>query len=167
MSCIGFLTEQKSEAYIKKTLNFLKNYDELLFIKEKNIKKVKNVKFDIFIINQKIESIDILRDILQNTTYLIINTDIDNDFRILGECNLTIITYGFKRKATITVSSVEEENVFICIQRGIYKNNNDNIYPQEIRIKLKEQYEVYDLLIIVAILLLQKEPLQNKINLFP
>ena len=155
MSWIGFITDCKSENYIRRILSQYKKDDGILFLREKNISNVKNIKFDILVINQKIENIQDLRKNLENTKYLIINTDIENDFSKIGKCNLTIITYGFNAKATITVSSVDEDTVFICIQRNIRIKNGKCIEPQEIQANIEQPCDIYSLLQIISVLLVE------------
>ena len=45
--------------------------------------------------------------------------------------NINVITYGFNSKSTVTTSSVNEENLLLCIQRTILNINNKKIEPQE------------------------------------
>ena len=44
---------------------------------------------------------------------------------------IKIITFGFNTKATITISSVKEEKIIVCLQRYIEKINGEIIDTQE------------------------------------
>ena len=75
---------------------------------------------------------------LENATYVIINSDIENNLNILENIKGTVLTYGFNSKATITASSVEDEEIIVCLQRTLQTKSGKNIEPQEMRIKLCE-----------------------------
>ena len=45
---------------------------------------------------------------------------------------MTVITYGFNSKATITASSVEEDQVMVCLQRTMKTREGKQMEPQEI-----------------------------------
>lgn len=136
MTFIGFLTEKKDENNFKKELKtMLEKFNikaVVVAINEKNIENVKNIKFQTIIIDRNIEekAIDKLKNILKVTKYIIVNADVIYMEKI-ENMNLTIITYGFASKCTITASSVDEEDMLFCLQRSIYNIYNKKIEPQE------------------------------------
>ncbi len=165
MVFIGLITDSKSESNIEKLLSYNKFLVEnkVIFIKEKNIDNIKNVHFDTVIINKKFEKIDELNKILQNAKNVIINMDIDAKYEELNITNSNLITYGFNSKSSITISSVTDDDVLICVQRNIY-NNYGEIELQEIKLEYNENYSIYDL-IIVLVLFLIYVPDYDKINI--
>ena len=74
----------------------------------------------------------------QKANYFVINSDIKENLSILENLNLMLITYGYNRKATITASSIEENNMMICLQRSIKNVYQEEVEPQEIEIKITE-----------------------------
>lgn len=151
MFFIGIITNQKNEAYIKKEL--LEIEKNIIFINEKNISNVKNVKFETIIIDDSIENKAELRKIIENAKYVILNTDIQINLNILDDLNLIVITYGFNNKSTFTVSSIGENNMIICLQRIIYDKNNTIIEPQEYKLEIPKNVERH---IIIAICIIKK-----------
>ncbi|MBQ9297463.1 MAG: hypothetical protein IJ223_00240 [Clostridia bacterium] len=140
MAFIGIITSTKNEETLKKTLvKTLKNCNvkhNLIIINEENIDNMKNIKFNSIIMNKEnnIEENkkDILNQIINNTKYLIINSDIYTNKDEQYNSNATIITYGYNLDATLTTSSVSDEEVLLCIQRDIQLGDKTKIEPKEI-----------------------------------
>ncbi len=141
MFFVGIITNQKNEAYIKKELLKIGIEKNVIFINEKNITNVKNVKFETLIIDDKVENKTQLRKIIEGAKYIILNSDIPIDLELMDNLNLTVITYGFNNKATFTESSIEENNIIICLQRIIYNKNNEVVEPQEFKLEVPENVE--------------------------
>lgn len=142
MSLIGIITNQKNEMYIKKEL--LKNSisDNIIFINEKNISNMKNIKFEVIVIDKKINNKVEFRKIISGANNIILNMDIEVDIDIVNNLNLKIITYGFNSKSTFTVSSVTENSVIICLQRTILNIYDKKIEPQEYQLKNDKNIEI-------------------------
>ena len=80
---------------------------------------------------------DIVYKIFNNAEYLVMNADVNlGNFKLIDK-EVKIITFGFKQKATITASSVEE-NLMVYLQREIEDVNKKVIEPQEILIKTED-----------------------------
>ena len=148
MAFVGIVVDKKEENLFENKLNEifskLEQKNTIILINDTSVENIKNVKFEIVLIDncKTIKNLDKLRNIIQNTSYLVINTDNCNTDIIKG-IELTVISYGFNTKATITMSSVEEEKMIFCIQRNI-KNLRDNIIEaQEIDIKIQEESSKY------------------------
>ena len=139
MFFIGIITNQKNEIYVKNKLN----EENILFINDKNISNMKNIKFEAIVVDNKINNRSDLRKILSNTKYVILNSDIEFDLEVFKELNVTVITYGFNSKSTFTVSSLTENNIIICLQRIIFKPNGNKIEPEEYQIENEENVEKY------------------------
>lgn len=139
MFFIGIITNQKNERYVKNELS----QKNILFINDKTIANMKNIKFDAIVIDNKINNRNNLRKILSNTKYVILNSDIEIDLEVIKGLDTTIITYGFNSKSTFTVSSLTENNIIICLQRIIFKPNGKKVEPGEYQLKLDENTEKY------------------------
>ena len=156
MPFIGIIADEKKEKIIRRELvHELKLKESLVLdINEKNIENIKNVKFETIIIDRKFKNIEKLKKILAEAIYVVINTDIIKNLNILENLELTVITYGFNSKATITASSVTEESSLICLQRTIENIHSQKIEMQEI--KIEDINDINLSMIIVAIMLIYK-----------
>ena len=79
MFFIGIITNQKNERYVKNELS----QENILFINDKTIANMKNIKFDAIVIDNKINNRNNLRKILSNTKYVILNSDIEIDLEVI------------------------------------------------------------------------------------
>ena len=55
---------------------------------------------------------------------------------IKTESPVKVITFGFNSKATITISSVNDEKIIVCLQRELEIADNKIIESQEKEIKM-------------------------------
>ena len=148
MFFIGIISEEKNEKYIKEMLKHNINNSNVIFINEKNIDNIKNVKFKIIVLNKELINKN-LESILLNAEYLILNSDIN--VKLVENLNLKVITYGFNSKATVTASSITEEEMLVCIQRNIVDMYNNKFEPQEINIERNELLDIYDNMYIMCL----------------
>ena len=149
------LVDIESENNIKQLLNNNNVFSDnnVIFINEKNIDNIKNVHFDTVIINKEFEKYDELNKLLNNAKNVVINMDIKIECQQLNIVNSNLITYGFNSKSSITISSVTDDDVLICVQRNIY-NNYGEIELQEIKLENNEKYSIYDLITILILFLI-------------
>ena len=77
---------------------------------------------------------------------------------------IKLITFGFNSKATITISSIKEEKVIICLQRNIQKSDNEIIESQEkeMEINKKSDKKIYNELAVFIIKELHNLPKNHK-----
>lgn len=153
MTFIGVATAGKDEDYIIKTIekNLKGKSVKVISINNNTIQNIKNVKFetvvvdDIFIkkekkYNSKIQkNKEILKSIINNSKNIILNSDIIENLDMVKNLNLSVITYGFNSKATITMSSLDEDNMLVCLQRNIKIIDGSIVEPQEVNIELDEK----------------------------
>ena len=140
MAFIGIITSNKNEEILKKAvIESLKNREtkhNVIIINEENIDNMKNIKFNSIIMNKENNIKEkrklVLKQILKNANYLIINSDIYTKLDMVANINIAVITFGYNLKATVTASSVNEEKILLCIQRNIKIDNKTNIEPKEI-----------------------------------
>ena len=73
-----------------------------------------------------------------------------------------IITYGFNAKATVTISSIKDENTMLCVQRTI-NGAKEIIDVQEFSIQIEKNNvnKLYNVLVIFTILAIYGEILQK------
>ena len=134
---IGLISKNKNIELIRE----LSLYEDVQAFNIKEEEDFKNNKIDILVLEDLIISKDILENQINDIKYLIIQDNIsDIQFNLDKEIN--IITFGFNHKSTVTVSSVTEENIVICIQRMIKTINNNEIQPQEKIIKNNNKYNI-------------------------
>jgi hypothetical protein len=126
MPFVGIVTSKKTEKEFKKIENSI-------IVSSENADSLKNVKFEVLIINGKINfKEELIKRIISNSKIILINADLKNKINI--EDKVIVITYGLNSKATVTASSLEDE-IIICIQRCFNKINDEMVEPQEIKIK--------------------------------
>jgi len=165
MIFIGIVTDLESQNNISELLkkNNILNENNVIFINEKNIDNIKNVHFDTVIINREFKKIDELNHVLLNVKNIVINMDLNIDWEELNIREVNVITYGFNSKSSITISSVTDDDVLICIQRNI-NSKYGKIELQEIKLENKNGYNIYDLIMIVIIYILHF-PSNDKIHI--
>ena len=156
MPFIGIISKENDSNFIKNTItkNSKTNKFEIVNINKKSIENIKNIKFDILVVNENIEYLlkvsKYLEDIINKSHYIIINSDIKNNLSLLKNIRTNIITYGFNAKATITISSIKQIN-------------EKMIDEQEFNIKIEKNNvnKFYNILIIFTILAIYGEILQK------
>ncbi len=168
MPFIGIISKENDSNYIKNIINknAIKSKFEVININKKSIENIKNIKFDILVICENIEKMlkesSYLEDIIKKSCYLVINSDIKENFSLLKDIEANIITYGFNAKSTITISSIKDDKLMLCLQRSI-KGIFSIIEEQEFNIEIKRNNvnKLYNILVIFAILAIYGEILQK------
>ena len=143
MFFVGVVTNQKNELYMKNKLCKIMPVEKIIFITEKNITNIKNIQFETIVIDAKINNKTEIRKIVSNSKYVILNSDIDANVEMMNDLKLTVFTYGFNNKSTFTVSSIQEKNMIICLQRIILNKRKRIIEPQEYEIEIEENIDKY------------------------
>lgn len=155
MPLVGIIAKRKEIQAIKKEIKD-KNI-EIVEITKDSIKNVRNIRFEeiIFLqnINLKEDEYKYMKEIILNTKYLIINGDIEIGIlkNIKIEKIIKIITFGFNSKSTITISSVKDEKIIVCLQRNIEKTNGEILESQEKEIISRENKNIYNNLVVFII----------------
>ena len=159
MFFIGIISNKdysKIETELYKKLD--KNEFTIINITNDTINAIKNIKYDVILIvdvNSILpENNDILKQIINNSKYLVINTDIEYDLEILNDLEINVITYGFNSKTTITASSIGTDNLLVCIQRNIINIYGKIIEQQDKKVDITGKYNANYMLGIVAILII-------------
>lgn len=157
MPLIGVIAKKKDIQAIKKKIPI--NDCEIIEINRESINNLKNIKFEeiIFLqdINLQENEYKCMRNIISKSQYLIINADIEIETlkKIKIEKPIKLITFGFNSKATITISSIKEEKIIVCLQRNIEKFDNEIIEEQEKEIKISKgkDKKIYNELVVFII----------------
>ena len=169
MPFIGVIAKENDSNFIKNEIlkNAKNNKFEIIKINQKSIENMKNVKFDALVVNENIENLlrgsKYLEYMIDKSKYVIINSDIKNNLAWLKNTGASVVTYGLNSKSSLTVSSIKEENILICVQRTIQGINGILIEEQERNMKLEKNNvnKVYNVLAIFAILQIYGENLQK------
>lgn len=164
MTFIGVFSNRKEYDKLKKGLLLynLANI-EIININNQNIDSLKNIKFDLLVITDNLfNSLDFsqtqtndIKNVIDNAKNIMINIDIDIG-DIFNDKEYSIISYGLNGKATITLSSISEDRIIICLQRELKDIKGNIIENKEVEIKTKEPYgkNLYNTMIVVTILLM-------------
>ncbi len=121
-------------------INELIQHYTVVIINADNVNKYINKKIDILIIEENNIDDNEINLLCNNSKYILIQDNINLNIKLKKEVN--VITFGFNHKSTVTISSINEEKVVICIQRQIKKMNNNLIEPQEIVIQNTSEYNI-------------------------
>lgn len=143
MPLIGIIAKKRDIQAIKKELQ--ESDIKIIEITKEAIRNVKNIGFEEIIIlediNLELEEYKYMNEIISKVKYLILNGDIE--INVLKGINIDkpikVITFGFNTKATITISSVKEEKIIVCLQRDIEKIDGKIIEIQEKEIKIGKE----------------------------
>ena len=165
MPLIGVIAKENDSNFIRNEI--IKNSKRIKFevinINKRSLENIKNITFEALIINDNIneflKSSKYLENIMKRTKYLILNSDISNDLTFFKDNKINVITYGLNRKATITVSSIKEDDVLVCFQRNVENISKKIIEEQEFDIKIKKNNikKTYNMLAIFTILSIYEE----------
>ena len=147
MPFIEIITDTKSQMQLNKSIKKEQvNNCEILYIKEKNIDNIKNIKLETLVVNKEIEDMEKISKIIENTKNVIINLD----FNKIEKQN-KFISYGYNSKSDITISSIDEDEALIYIKKEITSIFGRKIEPQEVKVKLKSDINIYNIMIIIAL----------------
>ena len=168
MPLIGIIAKENDSNFIKNEIikNSINVRFEIVNINRRSLQNIKNITFETIIINDKItellETSKYLEEMMKRTKYLILNSDVSNDLRFFKDNKINLITYGLNTKATITISSVKEDDVLVCFQRNIENISKKVIEEQEFDIKIKKSNikKIYNTLAIFTVLSIYEEKIK-------
>lgn len=155
MPLVGIVAKKREIQAIRREIK--ENNIEIIEITEESIKNIRNIKFEeiIFLQNINLEEDEYkyMNEIISDTQYLILNGDIEIDAlkRIELQKPIKLITFGFNSKSTITISSVNEEKIIVCIQRDIEKANGEILESQEKQLINQNIKKIYNNLVVFII----------------
>lgn len=155
MPLIGIIAKKREVQAIKKELP--QSDIKIIELTKESIKNMKNVVFEEIIIlediNFVLEEYKYMNEIISKTKYVILNGDIKINFLKEIERPIKVITFGFNTKATISISSVKDEKIIVCLQRDVEKLNGEIIENQEKEVRLgkNDNKNIYNKLVIFII----------------
>lgn len=140
MPIVGIIAKKRDYKVIR---GELQGYNiECIHINKNSTKNIKNIFFEEIIILEDINidksEYESISEIVSKAKFLIINADIEINILkyIKIEKPIKVITFGFNSKATITISSVNEEKIIVCLQRELERPDNTIIESQEKEINI-------------------------------
>lgn len=153
MTFVGVVTDGKDEEFIINNIesNLRDKSVKVISINNNSIDNIKNVKFETILIDDVLtndkrkeslnskEKREILKEIIKNSKNIILNSDIVENLEMVKNLNLSVITYGFNSKATVTMSSLDDENMLVCLQRNIKDIDGSIIEQQELYVNLQDK----------------------------
>lgn len=165
MSFIGIIANSKNFESIKQYIYHQQKERayQIIHINSKSIENIKHVKFDIIIITCPFENMlpqkQMVTKLCLEAKYLVLNADSTIPLEFLEKEKMTIITYGLNQKSTVTISSINEENALIALQRSFINIEGEEIEIGEKILKIDENYKLspQDILVVVIIFLLFSE----------
>lgn len=168
MPFIGVIAKESESNFIKNEVmkNSINNKFEFININKKSIQNIKNIKFETIVINDNplnlLQSSKYLENILRNAKYLIINSDVVDNVHVF-DSNAKVITFGLNQHAIITVSSVRNENILICVQDSIEDVSGEIIEQQEFNIEITKNSltRICNSIVIFTILTIYGEKLKK------
>lgn len=169
MPLIGIIAKENDSNFIKNSITKSSSNTkfEIININKKNLENIKNITFETIIINENIDEIIknsyYINNIIKRAKYLILNSDICNNIKFFMDNQINVITYGLNRKATITVSSIKDDNILICFQRNFENVLKEIIEEQEFNIKINKNNirKTYNTLATCSILSIYGEKNKN------
>lgn len=153
MSFIGIITNTKNETYIRKELRGNFKEEEIIFITDRNIENMRNIRFETIVMDTKLQNRVELKKILLKVKYLILNADIKFEPEMFEDLNLIVISYGFQNKATFTISSVSDNHIIICLQRIMRTISGTKYEPEEFEVRCNQNIDIHVILCLQIILL--------------
>lgn len=144
MPFIGIIAKESDANFIKNEV--IKNAEntkfEIININKKSIENIKNIRFETVVINDDLTEFlnnsKYLEDIIKNSKYLVINSDIVKNLDVLVNNKINIITYGLNQKAMVTMSSIKTENILICVQNKFENSIGQIIEEQEVNVEISK-----------------------------
>lgn len=155
MPLIGIVAKKKDIQAIKN--EFKESNVEIIEITKQCVKNLKNIKFEEIIFLEDIslneDEYKYMNEMISKAKYIIFNSDIEMNIlkQIEIQKPIKFITFGFNSKSTITISSIKEEKVIVCIQRDIEKINGKILEIQEKEIISKNAKKIYNYLVVFII----------------
>ena len=140
MPLVGIIAKKRDFQAIKKELQNCNI--ELIHLNKETIMNVNKIFFEEIIILEDINLMPseykFMNEVVLKTKYLIINADIEINILkyITIEKPVKVITFGFNSKATISISSVNDEKIIVFLQRNLERVDNKIIEAQEKEIKI-------------------------------
>ncbi|MBR0350547.1 MAG: hypothetical protein IJH76_01770 [Clostridia bacterium] len=155
MAFIGIVAEKQKYDFIRKNLlkDMNKNDITLININKNSINNLQRVKFDAIVILNSLDKVIVetqaINNICNNVKYFIINSDLEVINNPFSNITTNVITFGLNQKATVTFSSITDENMLISVQREFKTIQNKKVEQGEYSYKINkiDRTNIYEILI--------------------
>ena len=169
MPFIGIIAKESDSNFIKKEVikNSINNRFDIININKKSIENVKNIRFETVVINDDLTEFlnnsKYLEEIIKNSKFLIINSDVVKNIDVLLNNKINIITYGLNQKAMVTMSSIKTENILVCVQNKFENSEGKMIEEQEVNVEISKNNlkKICNSMAVFSILAIYGEKLQK------
>ena len=169
MPFIGIIAKETDANFIKKEVikNSINSKFDIININKKSIENIKNIRFETVVINDDLTDFlntsKYLEDIIKNSKFLIINSDVVKNSEVLINSETNVITYGLNQNAYVTMSSIKSENILICVQNKFENLIGKMIEEQEINVEIGKNNlkKICNTMAIFIILIIYGENLQK------
>ncbi len=169
MPFIGIFAKESDSNFIKKEVikNSKSNKFDIININKKSIENIKNIRFETVVINDDLTEFlnnsNYLEEIIRNSKFLILNTDVVKNSDVLINNKINLVTYGLNQKAMVTMSSIKSENILICVQNKFENSIGQIIEEQEVNVKILKNNlkKICNSMAVFSILALYGEKLQK------
>ena len=169
MPFIGIIAKESDANFIKNEV--IKNAEytkfEIININKKSIENIKNIRFETVVINDELTEFlnnsKYLEDIIKNSKYLVINSDVVKNLDVLVNNKINIITDGLNQKAMVTMSSIKLENILICVQNKFENSIGQIIEEQEVNVEISKNNlkKICNSMAVFSVLVIYGEKLQK------
>lgn len=95
----------------------------------------------------------------ENDKIILVKNDDTDAIKSLQNQKAYVVTYGLSSKATFTASSIEKNQIVVCLQRTILDVNGNVIEPQEFAVSLIHEYDPELVILIIAICIINGVPI--------
>ena len=166
MTFLGIISEDKSFERIKEKLKKQSDMQlEIIHINKKSISNIKNIKFEILVIDSDLKDFErekqIITKLCEKAKAILINTDINQKTNFNEE---KYITYGLNQKATVTISSITDTDLLVCLQENIKDMKENIIEIEERHFAINEncKLKIYEIMIIYIIFLIKNKNIMEE-----
>ena len=169
MPFIGIFAKESDSNFIKKEVikNSKSNKFDIININKKSIENIKNIRFETVVINDDLTEFlnnsNYLEEIIRNSKFLILNTDVVKNSDVLINNKINLVTYGLNQKAMVTMSSIKSENILICVQNKFENSIGQIIEEQEVNVEISKNNlkKICNSMAVFSILAIYGEKLQK------
>lgn len=126
-------------------INELIKIGNVMIITNENIYKYAKQKIDILIIEDEIEESKDFKTLCNQAKFIMLQDSVNLEVKLNQD--ITVVTFGFNHKSTVTISSIDNEKVIICVQRKIKGLKKQVVEPQEIVIENQDEYNINRIII--------------------
>ena len=144
MAFIGLVAEKQKYEFVNNNLSkdMNKNDITLININKNSINNLQRVKFDAIVVLNSLDKLmvetQIINNICKNVKFFILNSDLEIINNPFDNITTNVITFGLNQKATVTFSSITDEDILVSVQREFKNSQNKTIEQGEYSYKISK-----------------------------